>query len=208
MPTALRNLLQAAVLVIAVAAFLSACGDEDEPSEAPATDAEATSDAAELDPADVEVSVQEFLEADEFAAKLSPTVDCGDEPAETLDCTVSGDKGLEGSITAAPSQGFSFTGEIEDQYGPNALGGSVPKGSVYDPATVEQGLNETDLLSENAGSPTADCPDAPEGDSLVCEISGDDVTGTLTVTPIGGFEWEGQIETPDGTRAISGNALP
>lgn len=198
--------MSAAVLLLALAAMLSACGDDegDEPSEETATESEAAS----LDPAAVEASVQEFLDADEFAAKLSPTVDCGNEPAETLDCTISGDKGLEGGVTAAPSQGFSYTGEIEDQYGPNALGGSSAEGSITDPASVEESLNETDILSENAGSPTADCPDAPEGDSLVCEVSGDDVTGTITVEPIGGFEWEGQIETPDGTRAISGNALP
>ena len=180
MPTILRKFMPAAVLLIALAAILTACGDsDDEPSEETATESEAASDAAALDPAAVEASVQEFLEADEFAAELSPTVDCGDEPAETLDCTISGDKGLEGGVTAAPSQGFSYTGEIEDQYGPNALGGSSAEGSISDPATVEESLNETEILSENAGSPTADCPDAPEGDSLVCEVSGDDVTGTL-----------------------------
>ncbi|MDX6588271.1 MAG: hypothetical protein QOI31_2744 [Solirubrobacterales bacterium] len=206
MPTMLRRLIPVAALLIASAAIFTACG-EDEPSDTTTT-SEATSDAAALDPAEVEASVQKFLEADEYAADLSPTVDCGDEPAETLDCTVSGDKGLTGGVTAAPSQGFSYTGEIEDQYGPNALGGSSAEGSITDPASVEESLNATDIISENAGSPTVDCPDAPEGDSLECEITGDDVTGTLTVTPIGGFEWEGQIETPDGTRAIAGNQLP
>jgi hypothetical protein len=206
MPTTLRNLIPDAVLLIAIAAIFTACGD-DEPSRTTTT-SEATSDAAALDPAEVEASVRKFLEADEFAADLSPTVDCGEEPAETLDCSVSGDMGLTGGVTAAPSEGFSYTGEIEDQYGPNALGGSSPEGSITDPASVEESLNETDIISENAGSPTVDCPDAPEGDLLECEVTGDDVTGTLTVEPIGGFEWEGQIETPDGTRAISGNQLP
>ena len=195
----------AVLFLLVLALVIAGCGDDDDgSSETTSTESEA----AALDPAAVETSVQEFLEADEYAAELSPSVDCGDEPAETLDCTISGAKGLEGGVTAAPSQGFSYTGEIEDQYGPNALGGSSSEGSITDPASVEESLNETDILSENAGSPTADCPDAPEGDSLECEVTGDDVTGTLTVTPIGGFEWEGQIETPDGTRAISGNALP
>jgi hypothetical protein len=206
MPGTSRITKLAAVLLIALGALSAGCGDEDEGSSETAPEQEAT--AATLDPAAVESSVQEFLEADEFAANLSPAVDCGDEPAETLECSVSGEKGLEGGVSAAPSQGFAYTGEIEDQYGPNALGGSSAEGSIYDPPSVEEGLNETDLLSENAGSPTAVCPDAPEDDSLVCEVTGDDVTGTLTATPIGGFEWEGQIETPDGTRAISGNALP
>jgi hypothetical protein len=206
MPTTLKESMPVPVL-IALCLFVAACGDSGDSSNTTST-GEAAADAAALDPTAVEASVQEFLEADEFASELSPTVDCGDEPAETIECSVSGDKGLAGSVTAAPSQGFAYTGEIEDQYGPNSLGGSSDEGSIYDPATVEEGLNETDLLSENAGSPTADCPDAPEGDSLVCEVTGDDVTGTLTATPIGGFEWEGQIETPDGTRGISGNALP
>jgi hypothetical protein len=206
MPTILRKLISPAVLLIAFAAIFSACGDEE--SSDPTTESEATSEAANLDPSEVETSVQKFLEDDEFAADLSPAVDCGEDPAETLDCTVSGDKGLEGAVTAAPSEGFSYTGEIEDEYGPNSLGGSSAEGSIYDPATVEESLNKTDIISENAGSPTVDCPDAPEGDSLECEVTGDQVTGTLTVEPIGGFEWEGQIETPDGNRAISGNALP
>ena len=205
MPGTFRITKLAAVLLVALAALSAGCGDEDEGSD---ETAEPEAAAATLDPAAVESSVQEFLEADEYAARLSPAVDCGDEPAETLECSVSGKKGLQGEVTAAPSQGFAYTGEIEDQYGPNSLGGSSDEGSIYDPATVEESLNATDLLSENAGSPTADCPDAPEGDSLVCEVTGDDVTGTLTATAIGGFEWEGQIETPDGTRAISGNALP
>ena len=204
MPTTTRKLIAIGVLLIALAA-VTACGDDDEPSET-ATTSEAASDAAALDPAAVEASVQKFLDADELAADLSPTVDCGDEAAETLECSISGDKGLEGGVTAAPSQGFAYTGEIEDQYGPNALGGSQAEGSITDPASVEKGLNET--LSDDAGTPTVDCPDAPEGDSLECDVSGDQVTGTLTATPIGGFEWEGQIETPDGTRAISGNDLP
>lgn len=206
MPTILRSALPALALLITFAALIPGCGDEEEPSGGTASESESTSDAAGLDPADVEASVEKFLEADEYATGLSPTVDCGDEPAETLECSVSGDKGLEGSVTAAPSEGFSYTGEIEDQYGPNALGGSGSEGSITDPAAVEESLNET--LSDDAGTPTADCPDAPEGNSLECEITGDDVTGTLTVTPIGGFEWEGQIETPDGTRAISANAVP
>lgn len=197
------------VLAFAIAAITTGCGDSDDGSSgAPATESESSETAGGLDPGAVEASVEEFLAGDDYASGLSPTVDCGDEPAETLECSVSGEKGLEGVVNAAPSQGFAYTGEIEDQYGPNSLGGSSAEGSIYDPATVEEGLNETDLLSENAGSPTADCPDAPEDDSLVCEVTGDDVTGTLTATPIGGFEWEGQIETPDGTRAISGNALP
>ena len=99
-------------------------------------------------------------------------------------------------------RGSQYTGEIEGPDGPSSLGGSSSEGSITDPASVEESLNET--LSDEAGEPTADCPDAPEGDSLECEVSGDGVTGTLTATPIGGFEWEGQIETPDGTRAISG----
>lgn len=206
MPTILRSALPALALLITFAALIPGCGDEEEPSGGTASESESTSDAAGLDPADVEASVEKFLEADEYATGLSPTVDCGDEPAETLECSVSGDKGLEGSVTAAPSEGFSYTGEIEDQYGPNALGGSGSEGSITDPAAVEESLNET--LSDDAGTPTADCPDAPAGNSLECEITGDDVTGTLTVTPIGGFEWEGQIETPDGTRAISANAVP
>ena len=205
MPGTIRITKLAAVL-LAVAALSAGCGETDEGSGETAPEPEAT--AATLDPAAVESSVQEFLQADEYAASLSPAVDCGDEPAETLECSVSGEKGLEGVVNAAPSQGFAYTGEIEDQYGPNSLGGSSAEGSIYDPATVEESLNETDLLSENAGSPTADCADAPEDDSLVCEVTGEDVTGTLTATAIGGFEWEGQIETPDGTRAISGNALP
>jgi hypothetical protein len=206
MPTILRSALPALALLITFAALITGCGEEEEPSGGTASESESTSDAAGLDPADVEASVEKFLEADEYATGLSPTVDCGDEPAETLECSVSGDKGLEGSVTAAPSEGFSYTGEIEDEYGPNALGGSGSEGSITDPATVEESLNET--LSDDAGTPTADCPDAPEGDSLICEVTGDGVTGTLTVTPIGGFEWEGQIETPDGTRAISANAVP
>ena len=197
----------ALLLLLVLALILAACGDDgDEPSESPATEAEATGDGATLDPAEVETSGQEFLADDEYAAKLSPAVDCGDEPAETVECTVTGDKGLEGAVAAAPSQGFQYTGEIEGPDGPSSLGGSASEGSIADPTTIEQGLNE--VLSDNAGAPTADCPDAPEGDSLECEVTGDGVSGSLTVTPIGGFEWEGQIETPDGTRAISGNALP
>jgi len=207
MRTILRGSTPCLVLAVAIAAIASGCGDSDDGSSgAPAAESEASEPAGGLDPGAVEASVEEFLAADDYAGDLSPSVDCGDEPAETLECTISGDKGLEGGVTAAPSQGFSYTGEIEDQYGPNALGGSGSEGSITDPAAVEESLNET--LSDNAGSPTADCPDAPEGDSLECEVTGDDVTGTLTVTPIGGFDWEGQIETPDGTRAISGNAVP
>ncbi|HYH62338.1 MAG TPA: hypothetical protein VD766_10775 [Solirubrobacterales bacterium] len=206
MPTTLRKLMPVAVLLIALAAILTACGDsEDEPSET-TTESEATSEPAGLDPAAVEASVQEFLETDEYAADLSPTVDCGEESGETLDCTISGDKNLTGAVGAAPSQGFQYTGEIEGPEGPSSLGGSTSDGSVTVPASVEQSLNET--LSDEAGEPTAECPDAPEGDSLECEVTGDGVTGTLTATPIGGFEWEGQIETPDGARGISGNALP
>jgi len=207
MPTLLRKLMPVAVLVIALAPLLAACGDDDDGSpEATTTESEATSEPAGLDPAAVEASVQEFLEADEFAAELSPAVDCGDEPAETLDCAISGDKGLEGAAAAAPSQGFQYTGEIEGPDGPSSLGGSASEGAISDPAGIEESLDE--ILSDDAGAPTADCPDSPDGDSLECEVSGDATNGTLTVTPIGGFEWEGQIETPDGTRAIAGNELP
>jgi len=207
MPTTLRKLMPVAVLLIAFAAILTACGDgEDEPSDTTTTESEATSDPADLDPTAVEASVQEFLEADEYAADLSPSVDCGDEPAETISCTISGDKSLEGGVGAAPSKGFQYTGEIEGPDGPSSLGGSASEGSITAPATVEKGLNEA--LSDEAGEPTADCPDAPEDDSLECEVTGDGVSGTLTATPIGGFEWVGHLETPDGARPISGNALP
>jgi hypothetical protein len=208
MPTTLKASMPAVLILIALAVFITACGDSDDESSDSTTSEEAASDPMAMDPAAVEASVQEFLEADEFASDLSPTVDCGEEPAETIECSVSGDKGLTGGVTAAPSQGFAYTGEIEDQYGPNALGGSAPEGSITDPATVEESLNETLSDSDTAGNPTMDCPDAPDGDSLECDVTGDDVSGTLTATPIEGFEWEGQIETPDGTRAISGNALP
>jgi hypothetical protein len=208
MPPAIAKLVIAALGLIALPMFLIACGDEEDGSAESAPATESATEAAALDPAAVAQSVEEFLANDEVASSLQPTVDCGDEPAESVECTISGDKGLSGAVTAVPSPGFAYTGEIEDEYGPNSLGGSSSEGSIYDPPSVEEGLNETDLLSENAGSPTVDCPDAPEGDSLVCEVTGDDVTGTLTATPIGGFEWEGQIETPEGTRAIAGNALP
>ncbi len=195
-----------ALVAIALAMFLSACGDDDEGSSGATSTDESAESSTALDPAAIEASVQEFLDADEVAAPLSPSVDCGDESAETLECTVAGNKGLQGTVSAAPSQGFQYTGEIEGPDGPSSLGGSVPEGSLADPAGIEQGLNEA--LADEAGQPTADCPDAPDGDSLECEVSGEDVTGTLTATPIGGFEWEGQIETPEGTRAIAGNALP
>jgi hypothetical protein len=208
MPTTLRNLLRVAVLLLSLGVLLGACGDdEDEPSEAPASEAQSTSDTdAALDPAAVEASVQEFLDADEVAADLSTAVDCSEQATATVECSISGDNGLTGAVTATPSQGFEYTGEIEGPDGPSSLGGSTSEGSITDPASVEDSLNET--LSDEAGGPTADCPDTPEGDSLECEVSGDDVTGTLTATAIGGFEWEGTIETPDGTRGISGNALP
>ncbi len=208
MPTKSQKLMPVVALLIALAAILTACGDsEDEPAEeSTTTETEATSDPADLDPAAVEASVQEFLEVDEYAADLSPTVDCGDEPAETLSCMISGDKNLEGGVGASPSQGFQYTGEIEGPDGPSSLGGSASEGSITAPATVEKGLNEA--LADEAGEPTADCPDAPEGDSLECEVTGDGVSGTLTATPIGGFEWVGHLETPDGARPISGNALP
>jgi hypothetical protein len=186
---------------------VAACGDDDDASsDEPATESEAAGAAVGLDPAEVEASVQEFLDADEVAAALSPTVDCGDEAGETLDCAVAGDKGLEGTVSAAPSQGFQYTGEIEGPDGPSSVGGSVPEGSLADPAGIERALDEA--LADDAGKPTADCADAPEGDSLECEVTGEGVSGALTVTPIGGFEWEGQIATPEGTRAIAGNALP
>ena len=191
--------------LVLAALVLQACGDDDAGDSASSEEA-TQAEAASLDPADVETSVEEFLANDEVASSLQATVDCGDEPAETVECTVSGDKGLQGTVAAAPSQGFQYTGEIEGPDGPSSLGGSSPDGSVTDPASVEERLNE--VLAEQAGEPTADCPDAAEGDSLECEVTGDGVSGTLTATPIGGFEWEGQIETPEGTRAISGNALP
>ena len=172
------------------------------------TESEAASDAPALYPAAVEASVQKFLEADEYAADLSPTVDCGDEPAETLGCTISGDKGLAGGVAAAPSQGFAYTGEIEDQYGPNALGGSSAEGSITDPATVEENLNRTDIISENAGSPTVDCPDAPEGEELVCDVTGDQVTGTLDGHSNGWLRVGGTPLMLEGARPISGNELP
>ena len=196
----------AAVLLILLATPLAACGDDEESSDEPAAESEASGEEAGLDPAAVEASVQEFLEADEVAAALSPTVDCGQQAAATLECTVAGDKGLEGGVSAAASPGFQYTGEVEGPDGLSSLGGSVPEGSLSDPAGIEQGLNAA--LADEAGSPTAACPEAPDGDSLECEVTGDDVSGTLTATPIGGFEWEGQIVTPEGTRAISGNALP
>ena len=142
----LRKLMPAAVLLIALAAILTACGDGGRALGATTTETEATSDAAGLDPAAVEASVQEFLEADEYAADLSPTVDCGDEPAETLIARSQATRASRAASTAAPSQGFSYTGEIEDQYGPNALGGSSAEGSITDPASVEKSLNETDPL--------------------------------------------------------------
>jgi hypothetical protein len=191
--------------VLASAVLFSGCGDEDDEA---ATSEEQAAKAVVIEPTDVEESIEGFLADDKAASSLEATVDCGEEPAETVDCTISGDKGLTGEATAAPSQGFSYTGEIEDRYGPNSFGGSGSEGSIDDPAAVEESLNQTLADSDTAGTPTADCPEAPENNELVCEISGDDVTGTLTATPIGGFEWEGQIETPDGTRAISGNALP
>lgn len=208
MPKVLRSTKSTFLLMLALGLVLAGCGEDegDQPSGEPDTENQATADAAGLDPDAVAASVQEFLEADEVASGLSPAVDCGDEAAETIECSISGDKGLTGTVAAAPSQGFQYTGEIEGPEGPSSLGGSVPEGSITDPASVEAGLN--DAFADDAGQPTAECPEEPEGDSLDCEVTGEGVSGTLAVTPIGGFEWEGQIETPDGTRAISGNALP
>lgn len=195
----------AGVLLVTLAALLAGCGgDSDETSEAPAS-AEQQAPAGGLDPAAVEASVEEFLAGDEYASELAATVECAGEPGETQECTITGDKGLEGAVAAVPSPGFQYTGEIEGPDGPSSLGGSSSEGSVADPASVEERLNE--ILADEAGAPQAECPDA-SGDSLECEVTGDGTSGTLTVTPIGGFEWQGQIETPDGTRAIAGNELP
>ena len=197
----------ALVLLLAFALVFAGCGDSDEePAGDGAPASEETSTDAGLDPAAVEASVQEFLDADEYASGLSPNVDCGDEQAESLECTITGDKGLTGTVLASPSQGFEYTGQIETPDGPSSLGGSASEGTLADPASIEESLNEA--LSDEAGEPTAECPDAAEDASLECEVTGDDVSGTLTVTAPGGFEWEGQIETPDGTRGIGANELP
>ena len=210
MPTMLRKLVPAAVLLIALTAF-AACGDsDDEPAETTATDSEPTAaqtgGAGDVDPAAIEASVLDLLDSDAYAKNLSPEVDCGDEPAPTIDCTISGDEDFEGTVSAAPSQGFQYTGEIEGPDGPSSIGGGSPDADITDPAGVEASLDEA--LKDNPGEPTADCADEPEGDSLECGISGDGVTGTVTATLIGGSEWHGGIETPEGTRQISGNAIP
>ncbi len=203
MPQIFRRFQFPVLLAAALALIVAGCGDDEESSDAPAPEPES---AAGLDPAAVETSVEEFLAEDEYAAGLSPSVDCGEEAAETLDCVVTGDKGLEGVVSAAPSQGFEYTGEIEGPDGLSSIGGSQSEGSAADPASIEAGLDE--VLADDAGKPTADCPDEAGGASLECEVTGDGVSGTLTVTPIGGFEWQGEIETADGTRAIAGNELP
>ena len=192
--------------VLVLAAVFAGCGEgTDETTEASPPD-ELPATAAGLDPAAVEASVEEFLASDEYARNLSPNVDCGDQPGETQECTVTGDKGLEGAISAIPSPGFQYTGQLDGPDGPSSLGGSSSEGSATNPASVEARLNE--VLAEEAGAPEAECPDAAGGDALECSVTGDDISGTLTVTPIGGFEWEGQIATPDGPRAIAGNELP
>ena len=204
----LRLTAPALALFMALAGPIWGCGGGDEGgTEAPATEEQtAAAEAAALDPAAVEASVEEFLANDEYAGSLSASVDCDDGGAEAVDCTITGDRGLEGAVTASPSQGFAYTGEIEGPDGPSSLGGSASEGTITDPAAVEESLNGA--LADNAGEPTADCPDSAGEESLECEVSGDGVSGTLTVTPTGGFEWEGTIETADGTRSIGANELP
>ena len=109
-------------------------------------------------------------------------------------------------MVATLSEGIDYTGELKGPEGPVSLGGSDTEGTIAEPEDVEATLDEA--LADEPGTPTADCPDAPEEGALECSVSGEGVSGDLTVTPSGGFEWEGQIETPEGPRAISANELP
>jgi hypothetical protein len=195
------------ILFAIVAGTLSGCGSDgsDGSGGEPSGD-EVAAEASALEPTEAETSIEEFLAADEVAASLNAMVDCGDQPGETLECTVTGTNGLDGTLSVFPSPGFQYTGEIEGPEGLSSLGGSSPEGSAADPPSVEASLNE--VLADEAGAPETDCPDAASGDALECEVTGDGVSGTIEVTPIGGFEWEGQLETPQGSRAIAGNALP
>jgi hypothetical protein len=67
---------------------------------------------------------------------------------------------------------------------------------------VERRLAE--VLEDEPGA-TAECPDEPTGDELECTVEGGGYGGTLVVTPIPGFQWQGELETPDGPRPIAGN---
>lgn len=191
-------------LSIAISLGVGGCGDEEGTSGSSASQEAAPDDA--LDPTAVASSVEEFLEGDEYAATLAPSVDCGEEAApDRLRCSISGDQNLRGSVIATQSEGISYTGQIEGPDGPVSLGGSTSEGDVSDSAGVEASLAEA--LADQPGSPVVECPQPVEGEPLECSVSGE-VSGTLTVTPAGGFEWEGQLETPEGPRAISGNEVP
>ena len=193
------------IAAVLVAVLLAGCGDAEEAPEESAGETASTTTAEEtsLDPSAVEANVEKFLSEDEYAADSSPTVDCGDEPAaDQLECEISGDGGLAGSVVATPSQGFQYTGELETPDGPSFSGGSSTEGDVTDVAAVEQSL--ADSLEDEPGA-TAECPDEATGNELECTVEGEGYSSTLVVTPIPGFQWQGELQTPDGPRSIAGN---
>ena len=181
-------------LALLVALALAACGSDDEET--------TTAEAALLEPAAVEESVQAGLDEDEFAGQRSSQVDCGEEGSDAeLACKLTGD-GFTGTAVATPAEGFSYTGELEGPDGPTATGGGTSEGSIDDPASIERALNET--LEDERGA-EAECPDEPADGALECTVSGGGYSGTLTVTPNEGFQWEAEIETPEGPRVILGD---
>jgi hypothetical protein len=197
--------LRAATAAVLAALLLAGCGDDEETPEGDAgeTATTTTAEGAGLDPAAVEANVEEFLSEDEYAADRSPTVDCGDEAAaDQLECEISGDGGLAGEVVSTPSQGFQYTGELETPDGPSFTGGSSTEGDVSDVAAVESRLAE--VLEDEPGA-SAECPEEATGDELECTVEGEGYGGTLVVTPIPGFQWQGELETPDGPRPIAGN---
>lgn len=202
-----RRYTQSVAALMIASALLGAagCGDDGD-TNADSGGGENTSVTEEtLDPAAVEASVEEQLATDSYAGDLSATVDCGDEATDSrLECSISGDNGLTGTVTATPSEGISYTGQITGTQGPSLIGGSTDRGSVDDVGGAEAYINES--LRDEPGSPTADCTEAPQGGQLECTLSGGGSSGSVTVTPLGGYEWEGRIETPRGIRPFAGNA--